>query len=169
MTVQDIAAEAVKTTRRAGSAAPTRKWFSVIGIDRVIPHQRVGRLEPACWGVDPEVFFGPADSPSSRSLHPWEQRALAVCADCPLRASCLAEALEFPADDQYGVVGGMTAEQRRTTLRASRRGRGRPQRPRRGSSDPSPGVGEARSTRSSGPAATPAARGTRRGPWPARP
>lgn len=166
MTVLDIAAEAIETGR-AGPAAPTMQWRPVIGIDRVIPRQRGARLEPACWGVDPEMFFGPADSPSSRSLYPWEQRALAVCAGCPLRTACLAEALKFPAAEQHGVVGGMTAEQRRMTLRASRRGRGRVQRPRRGGPDPFPALGEARSTRSS--AAAPAARGTRRSPQPARP
>ncbi|MGH3973853.1 MAG: WhiB family transcriptional regulator, partial [Pseudonocardiaceae bacterium] len=57
---------------------------------------------PACWKVDPEMFYGPADSVAGRSLYAWERRALAVCAACPVAAASLAEALEFPADDQYG-------------------------------------------------------------------
>lgn len=102
------------------------------GVDRLISHQQATGQEPACWGVDPEVFFGPADSLASRPPHVWERRALAVCADCPVVRVCLAEALEFPAAEQYGVVGGMTAGQRRAALWASRRRRGRVQRPRRG-------------------------------------
>ncbi|MGH3869181.1 MAG: WhiB family transcriptional regulator [Pseudonocardiaceae bacterium] len=97
----------------------------MISIDHLTPHQQVTGQQPACWGVDPEVFFGPADSPAGRSLHVWERRALAVCASCPVVRACLAEALGFPAIEQYGVVGGMTAGQRRAVLRASRRGRRR--------------------------------------------
>lgn len=75
---------------------------------------------PACWGTDPELFFGAADSPEGRPVLDWERRALLVCAGCPMRAECLAVALEFPADEQHGVIGGMTAGQRRVLLRASR-------------------------------------------------
>jgi hypothetical protein len=127
----------------------------VIGIDRFAPPQQVTGQEPACWGVDPEVFFGPADSPAGRPLHLWERRALAVCAGCPVVMACLAETLKFPAAEQYGVVGGMTAGQRRTALRASRRGRGRAQGPRRGGKDDlRPLRREGRPIRGSGPAAT---------------
>lgn len=85
--------------------------------------QRRGALRqvPSCSTVDPELFFGPADSPGAGSLLDWERRALAVCAGCPVVASCLAQALEFPVDEQYGVVGGATAGQRRAVLRASGR------------------------------------------------
>lgn len=91
------------------------------GVDRVTPPQQVAGQEPACWGVAPEVFFGPADSPDDGPVCGWERCALAVCTGCPVAAACLAEALEFPAAEQYGVVGGMTAGQRRAVLRASRR------------------------------------------------
>ena len=74
---------------------------------------------PACSGVDPELFHGPMDSPEGRQPFGWERRALRVCAGCPAVAQCLASALEFPADEQYGVIGGMTAAQRRALLRAS--------------------------------------------------
>ncbi len=128
MTGQHIASDVVEIDERAQPHLP-RSWRAVISIDRFATLQEVDRLEPACWEVDPEVFFGPADSLSSSSLHRWERRALAVCAGCPLRTACLTEALEYPAVEQYGVVGGMTAGQRRAALRASRRGRGRAQRP----------------------------------------
>lgn len=146
----------------------------MIGIDRLASHQQVTGQKPACWGVDPEVFFGPADSPAGRPLHLWERRALAVCAGCPVATACLAEALEFPAAEQYGVVGGMTAGQRRAVLRASlralRQGRGRAQRPRRGGQDAFPPLGrEGRPMRGSGPAVAPVAARPQRGPWPVRP
>lgn len=142
----------------------------MIGIDRLASHQQVTGQEPACWGVDPEVFYGPADSPAGRPLHGWERRALAVCAGCPVVAACLAEALEFPAAEQYGVMGGMTAGQRRAVLWASRRGRGRAQRPRRGGQEAFPPLGRGgRPMRGSGAAAAPAAGGGQRGPRPVRP
>jgi hypothetical protein len=126
-----------------------------IGIDRLTPRQQVTGQQPACWEVDPEVFFGPADSPAGRSLHVWERRALAVCASCPVVRACLAEALEFPAAEQYGVVGGKTAGQRKAVLWASPRGRGRAQRPRTGDQDVSPPRGgKGRPRRRLGPTAT---------------
>jgi Transcription factor WhiB len=75
---------------------------------------------PACWGVDPELFFGPADSSAGQALFDWERQALSVCAGCRVQVTCLAAALEFPADEQHGVIGGMAAVQRRALLRASR-------------------------------------------------
>jgi WhiB family transcriptional regulator, redox-sensing transcriptional regulator len=67
----------------------------------------------ACVGVDPEVFFGPADSPADGPLFDWELRALRVCVGCPVRLACLEEALTVPALGEFGVVGGMAAGQRR--------------------------------------------------------
>jgi hypothetical protein len=74
---------------------------------------------PACSGVDPELFYGPTDSPQGRPPFCWERRALRVCAGCPAVAQCLAQALEFPAEEQHGVIGGTTAGQRKAMLRAS--------------------------------------------------
>lgn len=81
-------------------------------------HPTRRRRHPACWGVDPELFFGPADSYEGEPVHDWERRALSVCAACPVMAACLAAALTFPARDQHGVAGGMTAGQRRAELQA---------------------------------------------------
>src|SRR2546423_8264394 len=71
---------------------------------------------PACRGVDPELFFGPADSSAGQAIFDLERQALLVCAGCPVRAACLAAALEFPADEQHGVIGGMAAGQRQALL-----------------------------------------------------
>ncbi|MGH3775849.1 MAG: WhiB family transcriptional regulator [Pseudonocardiaceae bacterium] len=134
-------------------------------MDRLAPDLQVTGQRPACWGVDPEMFFGPADSPAGRPLHVWEGRALAVCAGCPVAAACLAEALEFSAADQYGVVGGMTAGQRRAVLRGRRARRSR----RSGHEGIPPLGGGRRSARRSGSAPAPTNGGAQRGPWPARP
>ena len=77
------------------------------------------RPEPACSTVDPELFFGPHDSAVAGATFAWERRAVAVCTGCPVGAECLASALEFPADQQHGVIGGLTAAQRRAQLHAS--------------------------------------------------
>jgi hypothetical protein len=77
------------------------------------------RSRAACAAVDPETFYGPADSPVGGGPYDWERRALAVCAGCPVRAACLAEALTWSARDQHGVIGGMTAGQRRDVLAES--------------------------------------------------
>lgn len=93
---------------------------------------------PACWGADPESFFGPADSGEHHPLFDWERRALAVCAACPVQAACLAAALGFPADEQHGVIGATTAAQRRVLLRTAGR------RPSRTSVEEDPNVTAAR-------------------------
>lgn len=67
----------------------------------------------ACRGVDPEIFYpvgfaGPALQ--------QEAAAKAVCADCAVRAHCLAWALRVGEPD--GVWGGTTPEERRYLRRA---------------------------------------------------
>jgi WhiB family redox-sensing transcriptional regulator len=44
--------------------------------------------------------------------------AKAVCSSCPVRSSCLAEALAHR--DGWGVFGGLTAEERARLLRKQR-------------------------------------------------
>lgn len=46
------------------------------------------------------------------------QQAKRICGECPVRAQCLAHALENP---EVGVWGGYTANERRMMLRASRK------------------------------------------------
>jgi WhiB family redox-sensing transcriptional regulator len=91
--------------------------FVVTSIDCLEPQPQIARPEPACWAVDPEIFFGPADSgEDGPPVHAWERRALAVCSSCPVLRGCRAAALEFPASEQYGVIGGMTAGQRKARV-----------------------------------------------------
>lgn len=73
-----------------------------------------------CQEVDPDVFHGVADSAAGAPRLPWERKALTVCARCSVRSRCLDEALRYPVADQHGVVGGMTASERRDLLRRPR-------------------------------------------------
>jgi hypothetical protein len=66
----------------------------------------------ACRDVDPELFFPVAES--GPLYEAQVAQAKAVCAGCPIRAQCLAFALErLP----YGIAGGMTAGERAAVRR----------------------------------------------------
>lgn len=60
---------------------------------------------------DPERMFPVAESQRPGPRTAGEQRALAVCAACPVLAACsrAVRGMEMP----YGVAGGMTAADRR--------------------------------------------------------
>jgi WhiB family redox-sensing transcriptional regulator len=68
-----------------------------------------------CHAVDPDLFF--AESPVD------VERAKALCIDCPLRATCLAEALE--RREPWGVWGGELVLQGVVVPRKRPRGRPR--------------------------------------------
>ncbi|WP_371481981.1 WhiB family transcriptional regulator [Kitasatospora sp. NBC_00315] len=58
----------------------------------------------ACTTADPDLFF-PEDGDT------WsERRAKMICAGCPVRAMCLAGALD--RSEPYGIFGGLSAEER---------------------------------------------------------
>ena len=80
--------------------------------EQIQPDQRsVGRRwrdRAASRDSDPELFFPAAES--GRARHAQVAAATAVCAGCPVRAACLAEAL---ARIPYGVAGGLTEHERR--------------------------------------------------------
>ncbi|RAJ61724.1 transcription factor WhiB [Streptomyces sp. Amel2xB2] len=61
----------------------------------------------ACAEVETELFFN--DRPADIEL------AKDICASCPVRAACLERALEN--NEQFGVFGGLTANQRRALRR----------------------------------------------------
>ncbi|MFF2077127.1 WhiB family transcriptional regulator [Kitasatospora sp. NPDC058162] len=82
--------------------------------------EKRGEPTAPCRSLDDlSVFFPQTDGSNFRHPTARERIALRVCATCPLarRAACLDEALSFPLDDQYGVVGGTTAIQRKTIIR----------------------------------------------------
>lgn len=72
------------------------------------------RLNAACRGMTTELFFPTAYDPPEVT-----ERALAICARCPVRETCLAMALKHDGSPAYGIRGGMTANQR---MKVGRRG-----------------------------------------------
>ena len=51
------------------------------------------------------------------SDHRFDQRAaLRICQSCPVRQQCLKDELTYPASEQHGVRGGLTALARRSVL-----------------------------------------------------
>ena len=70
------------------------------------------RARALCGGLG-ELFFGPdGETPEAREAR--EARAIAICRPCPVRQSCLDDALSRPS--QVGVAGGV-GEERRGALR----------------------------------------------------
>ena len=75
------------------------------------------RDRAACRDSEPEMFVPAAEAGAARARQ--VAAAKAVCARCPVRAECLAEALvRLP----YGIAGGLTEHERRR-LRARDRTR----------------------------------------------
>lgn len=62
-----------------------------------------------CRETDPEVFFPEKGGAGCRS-------AKRVCAVCPVRECCLADALDR-RDINFGVLGGLAPRERRHLLR----------------------------------------------------
>ena len=65
------------------------------------------RFQAACSDVDPDLFF-PVGGTHERALQ--TRAAKAVCARCPVTATCLAAALDLGIDD--GIWGGHSAPER---------------------------------------------------------
>ena len=66
-------------------------------------------LEAACRGVDVDVFFrGTAASN--------QEATTKFCNSCPVRQECLEDALQYPPIDQYGLIGGLSAHDRKKIL-----------------------------------------------------
>lgn len=69
----------------------------------------------ACLGEPLSTFF-PENSGSRRD------RALGLCRSCPVRAECLAAALEEEhGQPKFGIRGGLTAKQRSQKAKSPRR------------------------------------------------
>lgn len=74
------------------------------------------RLEAACRGLDPELFFSSDDIVNRQERQEREAEAKAVCTRCAVRTDCLTYALD--AGERYGVWGGLTAQERRALGRS---------------------------------------------------
>ena len=83
-----------------------------------VPDMLAGRPawmdDGSCTTADPDLFF-PSDGDSSTSRH-----AKAICATCPVKATCLEYALAN--GEKYGIWGG-TGHKDRQRIRRDRRGK----------------------------------------------
>lgn len=63
----------------------------------------------ACGGEDPGLFFAGSGPQAFRD----RRRALAICAGCPVRVECVADALAWEQPStRTGIRGGLSASQR---------------------------------------------------------
>jgi WhiB family transcriptional regulator, redox-sensing transcriptional regulator len=72
------------------------------------------RDRAACRDTDPELFFPDGDNRSARTK---VKAAKLVCRGCPVNTACLSWALT--SDQQAGIWGGLTEEERRRLHRRS--------------------------------------------------
>lgn len=79
------------------------------------------REDAACLKVDPELFFIVGAIKAGTPQYRQAERAKAVCAQCSVSEACLQYALE--TDQNEGIWGGMTEDERRELRRRARRGR----------------------------------------------
>ncbi|WP_424710082.1 WhiB family transcriptional regulator [Kitasatospora acidiphila] len=80
-----------------------------------------GDARKPCADYPLSTFFPDSESKGGKPTA-GEAAALRVCGQCPIaaRGACLEDALRYPLAEQYGVVGGTTAAQRRLIIRARR-------------------------------------------------
>ncbi|MET9397786.1 WhiB family transcriptional regulator [Kitasatospora sp. NPDC002965] len=75
----------------------------------------------ACKGADPALFYPDADEIGPEAAEWAERRAKMICAGCPVKSLCLADALE--RKEPAGVFGGLTARERYNLVRRATRPR----------------------------------------------
>lgn len=68
------------------------------------------RARAACRDVDPELFYPVGDVWEGVGNERRAEQAKAVCAVCPVRALCLADALE--RGDAWAILGGTLPAER---------------------------------------------------------
>lgn len=76
------------------------------------------QMRAACRDLDSGLFFHPQNE-RGPAADARDRAAKDVCAGCPVLEQCRAHALEV--HEPYGVWGGLTARERDTILRRSRR------------------------------------------------
>ena len=77
------------------------------------------QLHGACRGEASEVFYHP-DGERGRARAQRENRAKAICFQCPVLSQCREHALRVA--EPYGIWGGMSESERQAILRKSRGG-----------------------------------------------
>ncbi|MFJ7990278.1 WhiB family transcriptional regulator [Streptomyces sp. NPDC096351] len=75
--------------------------------------------DAACQYTDPELFFPVGQSKAAQQQ---ASEAKAICMTCPVRTTCLEWATE--TGEQFGVLGGLTQEERWRLVRVRPRSQG---------------------------------------------
>lgn len=84
-----------------------RPWSSLIPAEALWSWQ----LRARCRNEDPAVFFT-KEGERGVAVRRRQQRAKAICAQCPVMRECLAHSLQH--DEQFGIWGGLSEDERRT-------------------------------------------------------
>ncbi|MEW1565774.1 WhiB family transcriptional regulator [Streptomyces sp. NPDC093509] len=96
----------VTETRRATNPAAPKPPA------RLLTRDYHWRDDATCATVDPELFYPTGPGGTAAQM---ERQAKSICDVCPVRAECLAEAIE--AGDYTGIRGGLTEVERRGMVR----------------------------------------------------
>jgi WhiB family redox-sensing transcriptional regulator len=73
------------------------------------------RMDAECRDADPEIFFAVGSTgPAARQI----EQAKEICHDCPVECQCRNWALD--TGEPYGVLGGLSEDERRALLRQPR-------------------------------------------------
>jgi len=75
------------------------------------------RHRAACRDEDPELFFSVGEDWSNAIDQRRARHALAICARCPVRVTCLRQALN--TTDEWAIAGGTTPAQRHAWRRST--------------------------------------------------
>lgn len=71
-------------------------------------------------GATSNIFFPPYGFERKHDKIEREEQAKAICATCPVIEPCLESALQLSANQQFGVQGGLTEDERKLILRNRR-------------------------------------------------
>lgn len=71
------------------------------------------QLAARCRGEDTSIFFHP-DGERGRAAKRRQERAKAICAECPVAAECREYALNY--QEPFGIWGGLSEDERMILL-----------------------------------------------------
>ncbi|MEU6967390.1 WhiB family transcriptional regulator [Kitasatospora aureofaciens] len=77
----------------------------------------------ACKDSDTNLFFPEPEEMGAEAAEWAERRAKMICAGCPVKSMCLADALE--RREPHGIFGGLNERERGSLLRRAARDRAR--------------------------------------------
>lgn len=72
------------------------------------------QLQAACRGPHAGVFFPPSQFERKEDKLEREERAKAICAECPVQKECLEYALAIR--EQHGIWGGLNEVERKQLI-----------------------------------------------------